>query len=226
MGRIKYFNSVSRFIEGSFLTVFCLFSMCCVTTDENPPFPKENKMEISEDSTNPGSRILVFDDQVSFELPKDFKALPQEKLKKTLSDDSFRKHIFSNADQTGLVFIYLEDFELKPEDLPEVKNFVDGLNRNDSSRIISEMTEINGNKWFHFEWEDAKNVEIEELVAPVPPEGEVAAPTPERTHSHVHEYTTSFRNKLLRFVFEADVTSYPSIKDAFMKSSRTLKIRK
>ena len=110
------------------------------------------------------------------------------------------------------------------EKLEEVKQFVERTHRNYSSWKTSEIVEMNGRKWFHFEWEKPKPSDLE-LLVPFPEDGKPTE-TPDATQHHYQEYTTSFRDKLLRFVFEADVKEYPQLKDTFLKSIQTIQIKK
>lgn len=219
----KYLNIVITFIGAANLLMFSSFSNSCAAQKNDSSSQTAIKTN-AESSNTPDNRISLFDDQVSFVPPADFKILTIDQLNKKLPENDFPKHIFSNSDQTGLVLVYFGDLELKTEDLPEVKKFVEGTHRNYSGWIKSEIMEMNGNQWFYFEWEEPSKGDSE-LVAPLLPEGETPTPIPDKSLSHYREYTTSLNNKLLRFVFQADVKKFPQLKDAFTESIRTIKTK-
>lgn len=219
----KKLNLFFTFIAAANLFLFLSFSSSCAS-QKNDSSPQAANTIAAENPNTPDSRVSLIDDQVSFVPPADFKVLTADRLNKKLPDNDFPKHIFSNSDQTGLVFVYFDDVDLKPEDLPEVKKFVEGNHRNYSNWITSEITEMNGNKWFHFEWEEP-SMGDSALVAPVPPDGETPVPLPDRSLSHYREYATSLNNKLLRFVFQADVKKFSQLKDVFTESIKTIKIK-
>lgn len=216
---------VIKFIVTAGLLIFCSFSNGCEKSSNKASASDETIKAGSESSPEPENPMSLFDDQVSFVPPVNFKALPIDKLKEKMPENGIPGYVFSNSEQTGLVLVYLDELDGNPLDITEVKNFVEKAHQSYSSWITSEITEINGNQWFYFEWKEPEK-DDSQLVAPVPPEGETPVPTPDSSSSHYKEFATSIGNKLLRFVFKADVKEFDQFKNAFTESSRTIKINK
>jgi hypothetical protein len=223
MLNFKGLSFIIKFILAVNLLICCFYFIGCGISTKTASVLNETKQADAENEIKTSVPISLFDDQVSFVPPADFKALTIDKLKKKLPENDLPGHIFSNSEQTGLVLVYILELDDKPIDFGEVKNFVEKTHRNYSGWITSEITEINGKQWFHFDWKEPEKNDSE-LVSPVPPEGE--APTFDNIPSHYQEYTTALGNKLLRFVFEADVKEYEHFKNAFTESSRTIQIKK
>lgn len=167
-------------------------------------------------------RISLFDNRVSFVPPDGFKPVKIEEVKKKLADNDAPKNIFANENQSAYITIYFGDFDLEDNQLNDTKKFVEGTHRNFSSWKTSEIIELNGKQWFHFEWE--KPAADKNLVAPVAPDEE-KKPEVEEKPIYYREYTTSLNKKNLRFVFEAATKDYPQIKEAFNKSIQTIQVK-
>lgn len=169
-------------------------------------------------------RISLFDDRVSFIPPDGFKPLPAAQVKRKMADNESRDNIFSNESQTAYIKINFGEVLLKPSMLPEVKKFVEGMHRNYSGWITSEIIEISGRQWFHFEWE--KPAADGTLVAPpVAPDGAEESEIVDEKPVRYREYTTSLNEQKLSIIFESDAPEYQQIKEAFNKSIQTIQIK-
>lgn len=169
-------------------------------------------------------RISLFDGRVSFIPPDGFKPVKQEQLKMKLAENDPPKHIFANESQSAVVMIYAGDHDLEPHQLIEIKRFVEGMHRNYSGWITSEIIEMNGRQWFHFDSEDPViDGPLATLVAPTE-DGAEPEVLEEKRKRH-RAYTTVFNGKNLGFAFESEIDEYPQFKDAFNKSIQTIQVR-
>lgn len=208
-----------------FTAIVCLFTLVSYVTACSPAEEADKNAVAPANLTHSDKRVSLFEDKVSFIPPAKFAVLKTGKLKKKLAENDSPQYIFANPKQTGLVLVYYnEAIELKPEKLEEVKRFVEGIHRNYSNWLTSQIVEANGRKWFQFEWETPKKSELE-LLAPEPEDNKSKMKTQDEKQIHYYEYTTSFDNKLLRFVFEADADEYSKLKAGLMKSAQTIQIK-
>lgn len=171
----------------------------------------------------PDKRISLFYNRVSFVPPAGLKQLASKQVTAKFSNDEGIRYVFANGSGKGKVLIYVADIDMKPEQLSEVKGFVERMHRDYSGWVASEMVTINGRQWFHFEW---KKPVLDDLALLAPPanHGEPAEVRDNRP-LYYNEFTTSFNGKPLRFVFESLVNEYPQVKEAFMKSAQTIHIK-
>lgn len=185
-----------------------------------------NSAGSSQTSTSSISeRTDLFDGRVSFMPPKGLKQLTPAVMIAKFPDENELKYAFANDSDSAKISVYrVNGTELKQDELERIKRFVEGTHREYSGWLVSEIITINGRQWLHFEW---KKPVIDDLalVAPPPIDGE-PTPTPQDNRPiHYNEYTTSFDNSPLRFVFETLADDYPKVKDDFAKSAASIRIK-
>ena len=205
-----------------YLCLLIFFAGSCSTAKA----PNTNT-ELSANTQNSNTqkseqRTSLFDGRFSFVLPDGFKLLPPAQIKRKMADNASRDNIFSNESQTAYIRISFGEPPLKPEDLPEVKRFAEGMQRNLFPWITSEIIEMNGRKWFYFEWEkpgdDGSKLQVPRA------DGTIPESVPEKP-VHYREYRTSLNEQMLQIIFEADAGEYQQIKEAFNKSIQTIQIK-
>lgn len=182
----------------------------------------------SANSTQTDARVSLVNNQVSFVPPAGFQPLAKEQYQRNLPENAQPLKIFGNETGSAFVRIHIvEDFDFETVQLVDIQTFDQNLHKQLSGWLTSEITEIKGRKWFHFETV-SQPVDDSTLVAPVPDPAETASPTPEvkdKRPFRYREYSTIFNKKLLRFVFESEAETYSQIKDAFNKSIQTIEVK-
>ena len=122
---------------------------------------------------------VLFDGNVSFSLPDGLEPValsvvrPGQELK-----EGDQAQAYANSGNTVQVIVDLTNIPVKPEDLDEVKQFSERMQKSYSQWEISEITEINGRRWFHFEWQTPPPNELSSLVAPPPLDKDAPTPVP------------------------------------------------
>ncbi len=197
------------------LVVF-LPSGCTQTGNEN----------IATQAVDSKDKVSLFDNRVTFVPPPGLKQLGADAIKAKFPTEEFLRYAFAADAGNGEVLVYLmSDAALAPDELPKVQRFAEGTHRDYSGWLTSEIVNMNGRDWFHFEWKNPVMSELDKLVPPPPAEGEpTPVPTDDRLF-HYNEYTTSFDGKHLRFVFKSLENEYPKLKDVFAKSASSLEAR-
>jgi hypothetical protein len=197
------------------------FVMACTSAEG----ADNNTMTIPAKAIKQDERISFYDNQVSFIPPAGFKSLTRKQLKRNLPDNANPVLILANSDQTGSITIGLDDtMRFHPQHLAEIKKFTEGIHRNYSGWITSELVEMNGREWYHFEYVTPEMDELAKLVAP-PEKGAKPQKTPDDTPYHYHMYSTVFEGKLLSFGFNAHVQHYSQLKDGYLKSIKSIRIK-
>ena len=167
---------------------------------------------------------VLYDGNVTFSLPDGLEPVALSVVRPGVEpNEGDQTHAFANSGNTVQVIVNLSNVPAKPEDLDEVKHFVEGLHKSYSQWEISEITEINGRRWFHFEWQKPPPVDLVE-----PPPLDDGAPTPVPTDKrpfHYSEYSTSAGGKLLQFSFCALPEEYQKNKESFAAAVRSIKIK-
>ena len=210
-----------QLIASVYLCTLLSFVMACTSAGR----ADKNTMTVSAQAINQDKQISFFDNQVSFIPPAGFKTLNKKQLKRDSPDNANPGLILSNADQTGSITFEIDDgMQFQPTQLAEVKKFTEGIHRNYSGWITSEVVEINGKQWYHFEYVTPETDELAKLVAP-PEKGEKPQRTPDDTSYHYHTYSTVFNGKLLSFGFDARVEHYSRLKDDYIKSIKSIQIK-
>jgi hypothetical protein len=217
---IKFFNKITALIC---LFALISFVMACASAGSS----NLNTVSTPANSVNPDDRLSIFDGDVSFIPPSGFKLLTKDQLKRDLPDKANLVLIIANADQTGSITVGYDDgMNFQPEQLAEIKKLTEGTFRASKAEwITSEIVEINGKQWFHFEWEKADTDDLSKLVAPELSEGEKTLKTRDEAPIRFHEYSTIFKGKLLGFAFDAHVNQYTQLKDGYIKSINTIQIK-
>jgi hypothetical protein len=109
---------------------------------------------------------VLYDGNVTFSLPDGLEPVALSVVRSGVEpNEGDQTHAFANSGNTLQVIVNLSNVPAKPEDLDEVQHFVEGLHKSYSQWEISEITEINGRRWFHFEWQKPPPVD---LVEPPP----------------------------------------------------------
>lgn len=180
---------------------------------------------VSAKAINQDKRISILANQVSFVPPADFKTSTKKQLKRNLADNANPVLILANADQTGSITVELDDeMNFQSKQLAEVKKFTEGIHRNYSGWITSEIVEKNGRQWFHFEYVTPETDELAKLVAP-PEKGKKPQKTPYGTPYRYHTYSTVFKGKLLSFGFVSHARNYSQLKDGYLKSIKSIQVK-
>jgi hypothetical protein len=159
-------------------------------------------------SANPDEgRVLLGDGRVSFIPPANLKPLTRDQIASSkYSKTDPPAHVFANDRQTVSVAVGFSSMELAPDQLAEYQESMERL----LSRMIPEIqwvarevVVINGRKWVHLE------------VASEAADADL----------HNHQYTTSFDKHTLVFGFNSTVKEYPQLKDSFLKSAQTIRVK-
>lgn len=225
-------TNIAKITISGYLFLLTLLTGSCSSSEEPNPNAKLPSNTNNSNTKKVDQQISLFDGRFSFVLPDGFKLLPVAEIKREMADNAPRNNIFSNANQTAYIKIDFGEVPLEPDQLPEVKNFVERLHKNYSSWINSEIIDLNGRQWFYFEWE--KLPVPNTLVAPVPFEEDDEnsnvnkknkAEVEDEKPVYYREYTTSLSNQKLSIVFEVDSGEYPQLKEAFNKSIQTIQIK-
>lgn len=168
-------------------------------------------------------KVSLFDKRVTFIPPPGLKQLEPAEVTAKFPNEEFLRYAFAADAGQGAVLVYLvSDLPLAPDELPKVQRFVEGTQRDYSGWLTSEIVTTNSRRWFHFEWRTPDLSEFGELVPPAPLEGEATPEPRDDRIFHYNEYTTSFDDKPLRFVFQSLEDEYPKLKDAFAKSASSI----
>jgi hypothetical protein len=193
------------------------------------PAPKGINNDASPTAVEQSSsqeRISFFEGGVSFIPPVGFKPVTKEQLKRKLAVNANPLLIYANADQTGSITVECDEgMNFKPEHLIEIKKFTERLHRDYSGWITSEIVEMNERQWFHFEWKKPEMSELDKLVVPPLPKGEDTPQPQDETPAHYHGYSTIYKGKLLSFNFDAHVKHYPQLRDDYIKSIKSVRIK-
>ncbi len=224
MSKNRRTKNIAKATVSIYLFLLILFAGSCSATNEL----NSNNAIASANTNKNDKQISLFDGRVSFTPPDGFKSIQPEKLKRKGADNDSPKNIYTNESQSASIKIYFGDIDLEADQLTATKEFVEKTHQKFSKWITSEIIEMNGRQWFHFEWETpAKDTTLVELVAPEEDtsDGNTKSEVNEEKPIHYREYTTSLNKKNLRFVFETDAKQYPQIKDAFDKSIRTIQVK-
>lgn len=167
---------------------------------------------------------VLFDGNVTFSLPDGLEPVALSVVRPGVEpNEGDQTHAFANSGNTVQVIVNLSNIPAKPGDLDEVKRFVEGTHKGYSGWEISEITEINGRRWFHFEWQKPLPTDLVE-----PPPLDDGAPTPipmDKRPFHYSEYSTSAGGKLLQFSFSALPEEYPKTKESFSAAMRSINIK-
>jgi len=207
-----------------YLFLLILFAGSCSATKEL----NTNNALASANTNKTDKQISLFEGRVTFTPPDGFKSVQPDKLKRKSAENDSPKNIYTNENQSAAIKIYFGDVDLEPRQLKDTKEFVEKTHQKYSKWITSEIIEMNGRQWFHFEWETpAKDNTLVELVAPEEdkPAGNTKSEVKDEKPNYYREYTTSLNKKNLRFVFESDTKEYPQIKEAFNKSIKTIQVK-
>lgn len=208
-------------------TVTCLSVQLLIATA--CPAAKVNNANVTSEAQNAAKmdeQVSLLDGRISFVPPAGFKTSTKAQLNRKLPDNSNPLLILANADQTADITVnYDDDLALRSNQLPEVKKFTEGTFRAAGMQWLkSEIVEMNGRQWFHFEWESRVS-ELSNLVAPPEPGSNKTPETKEEKPAHYHEYSTVYDGKILSFAYVAQVKEHPQLKDDFMKSVQTIRLK-
>ena len=184
-----------------------------------------NTASVPQNTVKPDERTSLLDGRVSFIPPTGFKTVTKEQLKAKLAENSKLLLIMDNVNQTGYITVnYDNDLKLNSNQLADIKTFTEGTYRAATMEWVkSEIVEMNGRQWFHFEWESEVS-ELSTLVAPEPESNK----TPEiqkEYPSHYDEYSTIFNSKLLSFAFVSQVKEFTELNNEYMKSIQSIRIK-
>jgi hypothetical protein len=195
------------------------FAAACASTGNS------NNASAAADDLHDG-RVTLFDPALSFVPPVGFKSLDVSELKISLPENEDPRNIFADDDQTGYVIVtYQDDLDVAPADLVRVKGFTERTQRGLADWITSELVEMNGRQWWHFETEDPVISKLETLVPPAGSGKAKASPAPKEERMHRNAYSTVFKIKLLAFTFESSVDNYQRLNDSFNQSIQSIQIK-
>lgn len=214
-------NFFIKLVAGIYLLLLVLFVTVCsaskgISNNVSPAAIEQDSLQ---------ERISLYEGEMSFIPPAGFKPLTREELKRELPENAKLLLILANADQTGSITVEYDDgMDFQPEQLIEIKRFTEGIHRNYSGWITSEIVEMNGRQWFHFEYETPEMDDLAKLVAP-PEEGEKPQKTPDDTPYHLHTYSTVFKGKLVSFGFVSHARHYSQLKEDYYKSIKSIHVK-
>ncbi len=171
-------------------------------------------------------RKSLLDGRVSFVPPTDFESITKEQMKRKLAENTNPLLLLTNDEQTGDVTVsYDTGFDYKSDQLAEIKEFNEGTFRASKTKWIkSQIIEMNGRQWNHFEWVEDKS-ELPDLVAPVSENENSTPEVKEETPIHYNEYSTIFNGGLLNFSYTSQVKDYAQLKNVFEKSLNSIQIK-
>ena len=234
-------RKIKNVVKAAIPVYLCLLMFLTGSCSTAPASNPNAALSSNNNNSNAGKaeqRVSLFDNRVSFALPAGFKHLPAAEIKRELPDNAARDNIYSNADQTAYISSNLDrDMPFETAQLSEMKGFVERLHKNYSGWKTSEIIELNGRQWFHFEYEKPVASELGKLVAPV----ETDEPDPNSNVNAVKEkkkpevkndkpiyfrsYTTSLSGQMFTITFEADADKYPQVKEAFNETIKTIRLK-
>ena len=203
----------------------CIFVQLWLAAGCSSTGGPKNALPAADNDKHDG-RVTLFDPALSFIPPAGFKPIDANELKISLADNEEPRNIFADADQTGWVIVtYQDDLDVEPADLVKAKAFTERTQRGLADWITSEMVEMNGRQWWHFETEDPVLSKSETLVPPPGAGKAKASPAPQEERMHRNAYSTIFKIKLLAFTFQSSVDNYKGLKDSFTQSLQSVQIK-
>jgi hypothetical protein len=145
--------------------------------------------------------------KVSFVLPDKFSRMPKEVVDQKYPRGTAPEYVFSNAKTTvSIAAGYKPGADLSIAELPQFKEYIEKtFERNVAGLrwITREITEINGRRWIHLEFQS--NAFDTEIINSV--------------------FMTALDNGLVTLNFNATVGDYPGYKATLQQSQRSIRVK-
>lgn len=155
-----------------------------------------------------GEKVSLFDGRVSFSPPAGFAKMTEEMMSKKYPELNVPKVAYSNAETTvSVVAGFAEERNLRPEQLPEFKDFFSSALEKavpELQWLKKELVEIDGRRWVHLEYV-ARRAGSREV--------------------HNDTYTTSLDGRIMFFNFNSAVDVYEKSKGVLQKSRATIAVK-
>src|SRR6266496_1877793 len=198
---------LNRKLCNIFMFITLALTACTASSNINSNNSSNSNTNVALTTGQADGRVPLGDGRVSFVPPANLKPLTKDQIASSkYSKTDPPRHVFANDSQTVSVAITFLSMDLAPEQFSDYKESMERLLSRaipDVQWVAREFVVINGRKWVHLE------------VASEAPDADL----------HNHQYTTSFDGRALVFGFNSTVEEYPQVKDAFLRSAQTIRVK-